>query len=71
MSIIESLRRLVNPVEVQKEDGERLVLRDRTPRRVNVDADPPTFACRLCGWTADEPRFCRECLAETMQRQAT
>lgn len=31
------------------------------------DGDPPTFRCKLCGVEAAEPKFCMDCLAESME----
>jgi hypothetical protein len=66
MSIVESLRKLVEPVQAengqqeQKNDGE-------LPRRASA-SDPPRFACRICGHLDSQSGYCPTCLADTMER---
>lgn len=65
MSIIESLKRLVDPVQVRQEEAERKAAREQ-PKREH-DGDPPQFACRVCGQVGADRSYCPECLADTME----
>jgi rubrerythrin len=67
MSIIESLTKLVDPVQAQAREEERKVARE-LPKREPSGA-PPEYVCRVCGLrsTADGS-FCPTCLAGTMER---
>jgi rubrerythrin len=66
MSIVESLRKLVDPVQARHEEEERKSAREQ-PKREHP-ADPPRFVCRVCGHEAEEKGFCPSCLADTMER---
>lgn len=67
MAIVESLKKLVDPVQARQEDAERRRAREQPVRE--TDGDPPaTFRCRICGHTGAESHFCPTCLAETMVR---
>jgi rubrerythrin len=65
MSIVESLLRLVDPVQAKARDEERRVAREQ-PKREDA-GDPPRFACRVCGTIGTEKAYCPECLADTME----
>jgi rubrerythrin len=65
MSIVESLKRLVDPVQVQREEAERVSLREQPIRE--AEGDPPTFVCRVCGYVGTDAMFCPTCLAGTME----
>jgi hypothetical protein len=65
MSIIESLIKLVDPVQAQRREEERRIAREE-PRRTN-DGAPPRFACRVCGHESPEKSYCPECLSDTME----
>lgn len=67
MSIVESLRKLVDPVQAQNRDEEQKNERE-LPRRANA-GDPPRFACRICGHLDTQGGYCPTCLADTMERQ--
>jgi rubrerythrin len=64
VSIVESLKRIVDPVEARAREEELRVQREQ-PKRER-DGDPPSFVCRVCGHEGTEPDFCPSCLAETM-----
>ena len=66
MSIIESLKKLVDPEQARREEEERLVARN-LPQRED-EGPPPTFVCRVCGHEGAEKIFCPVCLAETMRK---
>jgi hypothetical protein len=66
MSIVESLKRLVDPTQARKEAAERKSAREQPIRE--VEAGPPEFRCRVCGQLGRDAMFCAECLAATMER---
>ena len=66
MSIVESLKKIVDPVEARRREEELLAEREQ-PKR-NDDGDPPHFKCRVCGLEDLESSYCPSCLADTMQR---
>jgi rubrerythrin len=65
MSIIESLVKLVDPIQARQQEEERRRAREE-PKRAQ-DGDPPRFACRVCGHVGDDKAYCPECLADTME----
>ena len=65
MSIVESLIRLVDPVQAREREEERRKAREQ-PKR-DHDGDPPLFACRICGHVSADKAYCPECLADTME----
>jgi rubrerythrin len=67
MSIVESLIKLVDPVQAQAREEERRVAREQPKRD---DAAPPIFVCRVCGHRSAAGAYCPSCLADTMERQA-
>ena len=66
MSIVESLRRLVDPVEARARQEELRIQREQPIRE--ADGDPPIYECRVCGHRGTETDYCPTCLAETMVR---
>jgi rubrerythrin len=64
MSIVESLLKLVDPVQARAREEERRVAREQ-PKR-DHDGDPPLFTCRVCGHEGPEKSYCPSCLADTM-----
>jgi rubrerythrin len=66
MSIIESLVKLVDPVQARQREEERKVAREQPKRE--AAGDPPRFACRVCGFEDTQGQFCPTCLAGTMRR---
>jgi rubrerythrin len=65
MSIVESLIKLVDPVQAQAREEERRVAREQPKRD---DAAPPLFVCRVCGHRSADGSYCPSCLADTMER---
>jgi hypothetical protein len=65
MSIVESLKRLVDPAQARKDEAERKTAREQPVREV-VEG-PPGFRCRVCGGLGRNAMFCAECLAATME----
>jgi len=68
MSIIESLKKLVDPEQAREEEAGRLVARN-LPQREDAAPPPVTYQCRVCGHTGNEKVFCPKCLAETMRKK--
>ena len=52
MSIIQSLVRLVDPIQARAEEEKRRRAREE-PKREH-DGDPPRFECRVCGQVGDD-----------------
>ena len=69
MSIVESLKRLVDPVQVRKEEAERKRAREQPIREAEIG--PPGFSCRVCGQLGRDAMFCADCLAATMEPAKT
>jgi len=67
MSIIESLVKLVDPVQARAREHERRAAREE-PKREH-DGEPPRFACRVCGHVGADKSYCPDCLADTMEPQ--
>ena len=66
MAIVESLKRLVDPVRAREEETERRADRER-PDADDDGGPPPKHRCRVCGHEGPEAIFCPDCLAETMR----
>jgi rubrerythrin len=66
MSIIESLRKLTDPVQARAAQEESRVVREH-PKRAATGA-PPHFRCRVCGQEEEQGGYCPRCLADTMKR---
>jgi rubrerythrin len=69
MSIVESLLKIVDPVQAKQLDEERRVAREQ-PKRDDA-SDPPRFVCRVCGHEDIQNAYCPACLADTMQAAAS
>jgi rubrerythrin len=69
MSIVESMLKLIDPVQAQAREEERRVAREQ-PKRDDA-GDPPTFVCRVCGHRDPQGSYCPTCLADTMERVST
>jgi hypothetical protein len=65
VSIIESLKKLVDPGTARDEQARRRAAME-APARDDA-ADEPDYECRVCAYVGVEPLFCPECLAETMR----
>ena len=65
MSIIESLVRLVDPIQAREQEEERRKQREQPKREQS--GDPPRFACRICGHLSEDKAYCPDCLADTME----
>jgi len=67
MSIIETLKKLVDPVRARQEEIERRADRERPSRDDEGGPPPRRHRCRVCGLEDTAARFCPHCLAETMR----
>ena len=67
MSIVESLKKLVDPVRAREEESARRADRERPDADDDAGPPPRPHRCRVCGHEGPEPRFCPDCLAETMR----
>jgi rubrerythrin len=65
MSILHSLKKLLDPNQARLEEAKRRAEREQ-PRR-EAPGDPPVYACRVCGHRAPERAYCPMCLADTME----
>jgi hypothetical protein len=65
VSIIESLKKLVDPVAARQTQAEWKSTREQ-PLKERTGA-PPVFECRVCAYVGAEPQFCPQCLAGTMR----
>jgi rubrerythrin len=74
MSILFSLRKLVDPTAHSIEECERRTERQRPRRAADGDRPPERdrplerWRCRVCGHQAGDGSFCPVCLADTMER---
>jgi hypothetical protein len=64
MSIVQSLKKLTDPIRARDEAAE--LKRDRELPKSEVPGDPPRFRCRVCDMVAPEGGYCSACLADTM-----
>jgi rubrerythrin len=65
VSIVESLKKLVDPVQARAREEE--LRKEREQPKRDHSGDPPSFACRICGHVSDDKSYCPECLADTMR----
>jgi rubrerythrin len=66
MSIIESLVKLVDPIQARQQEEERRRARE-AGKGDDASGDPPRFACRICGHESPDKGYCPDCLADTME----
>jgi rubrerythrin len=66
MSIVESLRKIVDPLAAKQRDEELRSEREQPKREAS--GDPPHFACRVCGLEDEHGDYCPSCLAQTMEK---
>jgi len=65
MSIIDTFKKVVDPIAARQEEAERKRQREQVKRE--AEGDPPVFRCRVCGTEAPDRAYCPECLADTME----
>ncbi|MBW2735956.1 MAG: hypothetical protein JRH20_26525 [Deltaproteobacteria bacterium] len=71
MSIIQTLKKVVDPNRAREEEASRKSLREQAQQAgigegPSTDDAPSVYLCRICEHVGPEERFCRHCLAETM-----
>jgi hypothetical protein len=80
MSLMWTLRKLVDPLEWLKEDEEKRSAREDKPGEpkdgggggVTIEEVPrpaESWACRICAHESTSGGYCPKCLADTMQRK--
>lgn len=67
MSIVFSLRKLVDPNRARVENAEQRTERERPRDEGEGGKPPPTLVCKACGYEGTDPSFCPRCLADTMR----
>jgi hypothetical protein len=65
MSIIDTFRKVVDPMAARQEEAERQAKREQPVRE--AEGDPPLYRCRVCGAESTDRTYCSECLADTME----
>jgi hypothetical protein len=65
MSIIETFKKVVDPLRARQEEAERKAKREQPVREAG--GDPPLFRCRVCGAESTDRTYCSACLADTME----
>ncbi|MBI5481203.1 MAG: hypothetical protein HY906_20260 [Deltaproteobacteria bacterium] len=65
MSIIDTFKKVVDPIAARQEEAERQARREQPVRE--AEGDPPLFRCRVCGTESADRTYCPECLADTME----
>ncbi len=72
MSIIETLKRIVDPAAAREDQAARKSAQEQIKH--SLAGEPPSagevaprrFRCRVCGHEAPDAGFCPTCLAQTM-----
>ncbi len=64
MSIIQSLKKLTDPIRARDEAAE-VKRQQEQPIRASP-AEPPLYRCRVCGTEGCDSGYCPVCLADTM-----
>ena len=65
MSIIDTLKKVVDPIAARQEEAERKRQREQSKRE--AEGDPPIYRCRVCGTESPDRTYYPECLADTME----
>jgi rubrerythrin len=65
MSLIQTLKRILDPNQARLEEWDRKSRRERPKKE--AAGDPPRFVCRVCGHEGVEKTYCPHCLADTME----
>jgi len=68
MSIVHSLKKLLDPMQARVEEAERK--RQREQKKRETPGEPPRYSCRMCDYVGEEPEYCPRCLAPTMEPAA-
>lgn len=64
MSIVQSLKKLTDPIRARDEAAE-LKRQQEQPKR-ETPGDPPRYRCRVCATEGTDGGYCPVCLADTM-----
>jgi rubrerythrin len=64
MSIVHTLKKIVDPMQARLEEAQRKKTRER--KEQEVPGEPPVYVCRVCGARSNEGAYCPRCLADTM-----
>jgi rubrerythrin len=65
MSIVESLKKLVDPIAARDKQAELISARTQPVRE--DPGGPQGYECRVCGYLSTDPSYCPTCLALTMR----
>ena len=65
MSLIYSLKKIVDPNAARFEEARNRRLREEVKR---ADEGDDTYRCRVCGFVSKSVEYCPSCLADTMER---
>ena len=66
MSIIQTLKKIVDPARAREEAAERKAAREEVRQQEAGDV-LPRYRCSVCGHEADQGTYCPECIADTME----
>jgi hypothetical protein len=72
MSIIQTLKKIVDPIRAREEERDRKSRRAQHRREVagagppQEEVEPPRFVCRVCNQISSEGSYCPHCLSDTM-----
>ncbi len=68
MSIVHTLKKIVDPQAAHEEEQELRKQREQ-PKRA-AQGEPPVAVCKVCGHRGTDRTYCPECLADTMVLEA-
>lgn len=64
MSIVHTLKKVVDPIRARAEEAERKAQREQQKQQEAGDA--PLYHCKVCEREDDQGAYCPGCLADTM-----
>jgi len=67
MSIVHTLKKLVDPIAARAEEAEKKSRRQNQATQDREHGDP-VFTCRVCEHVDSQGAYCPKCLADTMVR---
>lgn len=67
MSIISTLKKIVDPIRAREEEMAKKVQREVQEEQGAAAEPPPTYRCRVCEREESQKGYCPDCLADTMQ----
>ncbi|MBU1534512.1 hypothetical protein KKF84_04280 [Myxococcota bacterium] len=65
MSLIYSIKKLVDPNAARIEEAHAILMQRAQPR--TDDSDDLRYRCRVCGFVSKSREYCPSCLADTME----